>query len=98
MSFWAFTTIDYPDSVNTLAVGISPTGEIVGGYQDSSGGEHGFLFSEGEFTSIDFPGALATRAFGIRPNGDIVGDYFASDFTVHGFLLATIFYRSKDAS
>ncbi|MCI0549775.1 MAG: hypothetical protein L0287_02340, partial [Anaerolineae bacterium] len=83
----AFTSIDYPGSVNTQATGASPIGEIVGGYQDLDGGDHGFLFSKGSFTSIDFPAALATRAFGINPEGDIVGDYLAGDFTVHGFLL-----------
>jgi probable HAF family extracellular repeat protein len=82
-----FTSIHYPGSANSLATGISPGGEIVGGYQDAQGGDHGFLFYQGSFTSIDFPAALATRAFGVNPAGDIVGDYLASDFTVHGFLL-----------
>ena len=38
-----FTTIDYPDAVETVAYGINDRGEIVGKYADSSGDLHGFL-------------------------------------------------------
>ena len=40
-----FTTIDVPGATSTVALGITPAGEIVGGYTDSSGNTHGFLLT-----------------------------------------------------
>lgn len=88
-----FTSIDYPGAVLTSAQGISPGGDIVGTYIDSSGNQHGFLLSNGSFSSISFPGATVTFARGISPDGDIVGSYSAAvgtqpPATIHGFLLS----------
>ena len=85
-----FTTIDYPDAVHTYALGINSEGDIVGGYDDSAGDEHGFVLRDGIFTSFDWPGATWTEGFGINPRGDIVGQYGWFDGVtnmVHGFLL-----------
>ena len=71
---FTFTTIDPPGAVVTAALGISPSGQIVGFYSDSTG-EHGFLYDRGVFTPIDVPGASDTRAVGINPSGQIVGYY-----------------------
>ena len=81
-----FATIDYPGADATYAFGISPTGDIVGAFEDGSG-YHGFALSNGSFTSIDYPGATWTEARGISPQGDIVGMYGLADNTIHGFLL-----------
>lgn len=71
----------------TWASGISPGGQIVGGYIGTLDGlEHGYLYDRGNFTTIDAPGSLVgltddvkleTEVNGINPAGDVVGDYFA---------------------
>lgn len=88
-----FSSIDYPGAVLTNAQGISPGGDIVGTYVDTSGNQHGFLLSNANFSSIDFPSATVTFARGISPDGDIVGSYSTSvgtqpPATIHGFLLS----------
>jgi probable HAF family extracellular repeat protein len=82
-----FTTIDYPDAVATLAVGINDSGQIVGRYVDSAGIFHGYLLSDGNFTPIELPGASATRPLGINLDGDIVGHYVSQGQQERGFLL-----------
>ena len=85
-----FSTIDFPGSVRTIADGISPEGDIVGHYRDTTGKEHGFLLSGGQFSSIDYPGAIYTDARGIAPGGDIVGTFQNAPGgppNWHGFLL-----------
>ena len=79
-----FYTIDVPSSTLTTAFGINPAGEIVGTYNDATGGQHGFLLSRGQFTTIDVPGwlvgasgTLPTVARGINSEGDIVGSFTA---------------------
>lgn len=81
-----FASIDVPDSMATWAGGIGPAGQIVGGYMDAAGREHGYLYEDGVFTTIDAPGSLVglsadlkleTEVNGINPAGDMVGDYFA---------------------
>src|SRR5260370_1305396 len=85
-----FTAIDVPGGFgSTLAHGINPQGDIVGGYSDSHNVSHGFLLSQGTFTPIDVPGAVDTNALGINQQGDIVGTVLriGSGFP-HGFLLS----------
>jgi probable HAF family extracellular repeat protein len=79
-----FVSIDVPCdecpggiTPRTAVIGISPAGDIVGDYTDTTGRVHGFLLSSGQFTTIDFPGAVATEARGITSAGVIVGDYTA---------------------
>ena len=63
---FTFTPIDVPGASYTVAIGINPSGQIVGIYVDSTG-VHGFLYDRGVFTPIDVPGAFYTQAFGINP-------------------------------
>jgi uncharacterized membrane protein len=83
----AFTTLDYPGAVATLAVDINASGQVVGRFVDPTGTYRGFLLSAGTFTAIDLPGASATRPRGINLNGDIVGHYVSQGQQEHGFLL-----------
>src|SRR5437763_5619440 len=82
-----FTTIDYPGAVFTQALGINPSGDIVGSYVDSGNVEHGFLLRNGAFTSFDYPTAVWTEGWSILPSGDIGGQYGLPDKTTHGFRL-----------
>jgi hypothetical protein len=81
-----FTPFDYPGAAFTAAWDASPSGAIVGVYQDAAGKAHGFLLEDAEFISIDFPGALDTRAFGINARGDIVGNYVDAARRTHAFI------------
>jgi uncharacterized membrane protein len=88
---FSYQAIDVPCSacpggiaLRTAPEGISAVGEIVGGFTDAVGGQHGFLLSRGRFTSIDVPGSLVgvagtlpTTPDGINPAGDIVGQFTA---------------------
>lgn len=96
-SITAFTTIDYPNASHTYLLGINPSGDYVGSFDDATG-QHGFVYRNGEYTAFDRPNALWTNAYGISPNGDIVGQYgwydLATDTTTtQGFVLSKgIFY------
>ena len=68
----AFITIDFPGAILTNAQGINAGGEIVGGYTDTAGRQHGFVLSGGQFQSIDVPNSRSTFARGIGPDGEIV--------------------------
>ena len=71
-----YTTIDPPTGLDTYAIDINSKGDIVGHFQERSGGpEQGFLYSGGKYTIIDFPGALNTHPQGINDKGQIVGFY-----------------------
>ena len=59
---YTFTQIDVPGAPFTEAHGINDAGQIVGGFNDSTG-SHGFLLDTGgSFIQIDVPGAFFTRA------------------------------------
>lgn len=74
-----------PGSLSTAGWDMSPQGNVVGSFTDSSG-LHGFLrTADGVYTTIDFPGATATAARGINPGGEIVG-WFIDSNGQHGFL------------
>ena len=81
-----FTPFDYPGAAFTAAWDASPSGAIVGVYQEASAVAHGFLLEDAEFTSIEFPGATDTRAFGINARGDIVGNYVDANKRTHAFV------------
>ena len=66
---FTFTTIDVPGATGTGAARSNAVGQIVGGYTDASGIDHGFLLDNGTFITIDFPGATGTTAFGINAAG-----------------------------
>jgi len=92
-----FTTLDAPGVVfpgppttgGTFPTAINPQGDIVGYYNDSSGGVRGFLLSGGTYTTIDVPGSNGTTSpAGINARGDIVGSYFdSSSGQGRGFVL-----------
>ncbi len=77
-SFEFFTTVDYPDAVETETLDINNRGEIVGCYQDSSGYWHGFLYYNDTFSSIDYPDVENTVLPDINDRGEIVDSYFIS--------------------
>jgi probable HAF family extracellular repeat protein len=86
-----FTTLEVLGAVSTNAQGINARGDVVGIYTDTSGLNHGFLWSGGEFATIDVPEARVTAARAIGPNGEIVGTYQrvgeSGNIPSHGFLL-----------
>jgi uncharacterized membrane protein len=87
----AFTTIDFPGAVDTLALAINNRDQIVGTSIGAENTKRGFLLEEGEFTGIDHPDATSevrgggTALNGLNDRGQIVGQY--SDSSCHGFLL-----------
>ncbi|MEO5657508.1 MAG: PEP-CTERM sorting domain-containing protein [Nitrospiria bacterium] len=87
---YTFTTIEAPNASGTEAHGINNSGDIVGGYDDTTG-THGFLLRDGVLSTINFPGANFTLAWGINDSGDIVGGFSVAS-TPQGFL------RSADGS
>jgi hypothetical protein len=91
----SFITIDVPGAASTgSAVGrvrlkMNPQGQIVGGYSDTLGKEHGFLLSKGNVTTFDYPGAVFTTLCDISPSGDtLLGIYQDANLILHGFLLS----------
>ena len=78
---FTFTTIQFPGSNFTDALGINNAGEIVGGYETPTA-IRGYLLSGGTYTTTDL---LTTHLFpaGINNTGQIVGEYGNSQ----GFLL-----------
>lgn len=81
----AFTTINFPGTSYTTATGINDSGEIVGGYRDSSRG-YGYLFTpNGVYLSLNVPGSTSTMASGINDLGQVVGT-FSNSTGSHSFL------------
>src|SRR5438270_711057 len=100
-----YTTLDDPlagaNAAGTAANGINDTGQIVGWYEDGSGGLHSFLYSGGTYTTLDDPLATATThggtvAQGINASGQIVGFYASKTDTDHGFLYSGGIYTAID--
>lgn len=60
-------------------------GQVVGGYVDGTGTNHGFLDSGSTFATVDYPSASGTAPRAINNNGQIVGAYNDAS-GVHGFL------------
>jgi probable HAF family extracellular repeat protein len=77
------------DLDGTQANGINASGQIVGYYEDATGGWHGFLLDQGSYSALDVPGASATGAYGINASGQIVGSYYDASGT-HGFLATPV--------
>jgi uncharacterized membrane protein len=77
-------TIDVPASfgINTLPMGVSDAGDIVGTYQDANWVTLSFLLHHGHYQSITYPGAVSTTTYGINRKAQIVG---RSDYT-DGFM------------
>jgi probable HAF family extracellular repeat protein len=97
---YSFSSYDYPGSAGaTFAKGVNDvwqgalinatgqTGQIVGGYYDSTGVEHGFLLdSLATWSTIDYPGQLSGEAEGINNSGQIVGVWLDTNECSHGYL------------
>jgi probable HAF family extracellular repeat protein len=84
-----FNTIDVPGAVATNVDGINTNGDMVGGYSDSTGDGHGFLYANGIFTFFDYPGQYRTYPWGINDSGVISGSAWADDGSnIIGFLYA----------
>src|SRR5579871_21376 len=60
---------------STLTYGVDNAGDVVGYYQNESGGNDGYLrTADGNETTIDYPGfAGATEVYGINNVGQAVG-------------------------
>ncbi|MDQ3347784.1 MAG: hypothetical protein M3545_07445 [Acidobacteriota bacterium] len=78
-----FTTIDVPGAAGTDARGISPAGDIVGGYRlpdEPPANIHGYLLRRnGVLECIDYPGQTNTIPQRLLPDGTILGCYHGSD-------------------
>lgn len=85
---FTYTTFDVPGALDTYRAGINSRGQIIGGYTDSSGGGHSFLYDKGVFKEIAVPflGASHTSPSGINDSGEIVGTFIDSSGHGHGFL------------
>jgi len=72
----------------SFARGINNAGDIVGGYFDDDGNEHGFLLHHDVLTTIDVPfvGSVGTQLNSLNDSGTIVGVWVDSAFTAHGFV------------
>jgi hypothetical protein len=66
-----FTTVEFPGSSSTDAIGINDKGDVVGLYVDSSGVQHGFVKKGSKYTSIDVTGGTDTEAWGINNSGQM---------------------------
>jgi hypothetical protein len=82
---YAFTTISFPGSKATMALGLTDAGEVVGTYQDSAGAYHGFTDIGGTFATLDAPSSASTQASGVNDSNKVVGAYSDAKGAVHGF-------------
>ena len=98
LSNGTFTTLGYPgsDGESGAASGINAKNQIVGYWEDTGGGEHGFIFEGSTYTSIDVPNACFTFATGINNNSQILGWYGDNTCTGHGFLLVGSQFTTLD--
>lgn len=101
----AWTEIDEPnagsgefDNSNkegTIPTAINASGVVTGYYTDSTGTNHGFMYSAGNYTSFDAPAAANTGHSGLSSGtvpasidaaGDVTGSYIDSSLVRHGFI------------
>jgi hypothetical protein len=62
--------------MDTYALSINDSGQIVGDYQDSNvagGALQGFIYSHGTYATIDPPGSTQTSITSINKFGTVVG-------------------------
>jgi hypothetical protein len=86
-----FTTLAVPGASATMALGVSNSDEVVGGYSMGTGSAavmHGFSWTpQHGFATIDDPdGAQGTTVNGVNDLGDLVGFYTDSRGVTHGML------------
>lgn len=84
------TPFDGPNSSSTQAWDMSPSGTIVGFFQDAAApnATHGFVRDGEQYTTINYPGSTYTDIFGTNASGALVGKFrLAATGTVfHGYL------------
>jgi probable HAF family extracellular repeat protein len=56
-----FRSFDVTDALATFPYGINNRGQIVGGYFDAAGKQHGFLLTRGDYQTLDAPGRVDGR-------------------------------------
>ncbi len=108
-SSYTFRSFDYPGATSTIGKGINDiwggtlintsglVGQIVGGYYDSNGIEHGFFFDAlVAWTTIDYPGQYSGEAEGINSSGQIVGIWLDNNECSHGYLYTAGAFTSVD--
>jgi probable HAF family extracellular repeat protein len=93
LDFTAFTLtgnsykiLAIPGSTLSQAFAINTSGQIVGGFTDAGGVNHGFLDTAGSIATVDFPGSTGTSVYDVNDSGQIVGSYIDSASNEHGFL------------
>lgn len=89
-----FSTLTFPGSSATMALGINYYDRVVGSYTNgSSGGMHGFLLIDplkhARWTSIDDPHGVGTTTInGLNDRHDLVGFYVDSAGNTDGMVIA----------
>ncbi len=81
-----FTPFDAPNSTFTDAWDISPSGAIVGSFDDTSFNTHGYVLEDSKWTVLDYPGAVVTVAFGVNAGRAVVGWFIDANGQLHGFV------------
>jgi uncharacterized membrane protein len=105
-----YTTIDDPNTTDTVLTGINNSGQIVGYGQNIVNGAptaaQGFLYTGGTFSPISFPNTapqFGTEPNGINDSGSIVGTYAqvnnpqTGSFSNYAFVYAAGNYTSLSA-
>src|SRR5260370_14189969 len=86
------TTLDFPDSILTIAAGINDAGLIVGKYDDTGRTRHGFRYDPSvgvdSYATLDVPDSTLTGADAINDSGLIGGRYRDAGSTSHGSVSA----------
>lgn len=97
----AITTFDAPGAGTgtgqgtfvTFGSGITPAGEIAGGYSDANCVFHAFVRAkDGTFITFDPPGSVFTDSSGINPEGTVTSFYIDAGSVLHGYV------RAKDGT
>ena len=91
-----FNFFSVPGASATYGQGINDSGQIVGGFQDSTGVTHGFLLQGGKYTTVDPPGAIYSLPQRISNAGLIIGLYYSADGLEHGFSYQNGKYKTLD--
>jgi uncharacterized protein (TIGR03437 family) len=84
----SFTTINFPGSTSTNAMGMNNSGQVVGWYEIPSGAgqsQNGFIYSQGSYSMLNVPKALITAPASINTAGQVVGGFEPSPGVSSGF-------------
>ncbi len=81
----AFTSENYPNSVQTQVIGIDNGGDTGGFWIDAKGVNHGFVRFNGAFTAVDDPRGAFNQILGVH-NGIAAGTYQDANMMFHAYL------------